>query len=262
MARRHSRNLLIIPAIAATTFVGKLAAQSSTPVRDVVVVAGPGERAFGGREVDAALKNFTEMGVAVEVVGNAKDSITLDEIKAAIEKQAGKRTTLFILAHGNAENGTLYLNLNNTFNTTVDTLFEKVKSLPESSVDYFFTSCHGAEAKNAVQERLPEGSVAVVLSPGDETVAGADVVRFINSITKNPSFKADVSAYTMLLDYLATDLQTRIPPSIIIAGRECYDSEKVLQSRIGKPFTASEKQRMYEQLGSRFDKEKIGGWPR
>lgn len=138
-------------------------------MRNVLVIAGPGEEAFGNEEIDLLTSNIEQdnsrrmlcVGNGVEKIENGAIASKLEEIS-----QNGDDTTIIIQMHGTEKEGQFYF-INDDSYISSRELFEMVNSrFKDKPVDIVITSCHsGACLKD--KDLLPKGSVVGALSQGN-----------------------------------------------------------------------------------------------
>ena len=207
-------------------------------MRNVLVIAGPGEEAFGNEEIDLLTSNIEQdnsrrmlcVGNGVEKIENGAIASKLEEIS-----QNGDDTTIIIQMHGTEKEGKFYF-INDDSYISSRELFEMVNSrFKDKPVDIVITSCHsGACLKD--KDLLPKGSVVGALSQGNETTAGSDVKNFIESLLGATD---EFTTYNLVKLYLC-GLKTRIPPEIGISGEQgTLQLDELLRNSIGKKIDKS-----------------------
>jgi hypothetical protein len=230
-------------------------ARPSVPAHSIVI-AGPGGAAFNRGSISSLKKGLEHQTdpAHLTVVGNGEEAVALADIVPSLRraKKEGAPITLLIEAHGEVKNGKHHIQLGENNLVPTKTLFNTLKK--ELGNDYplaiFMTSCHGGAAL-ANANSLPRGTSVAVLAPASETVAGQDVERFTESLSKH---KLDnngnrwMESHELLLQYLCRGLETRIPPSIANAGDKPLDLDANLSCRLGKPFSLSDRQVARTQL--------------
>jgi len=225
----------------------------------VLLIFGPGGYAFDEKDAKLAIENFKQAGADVVIVGDGKREVSMPEIIDSANKIKGE-LSVFVHAHGEVKVGKHCIDLSGNCDTPTSEFLSKLtKARSGKKFDMLMASCHGGAAQATADGILPKGSVFVDLAPGSQTVASADVERFLKTVAENKELAASFSGEKMLNDYLMTDLKNRIPPSVTIAGEGTYRLESILKGRLGQKFSKEEKEKIHKTLDTEFGKEKVDG---
>lgn len=225
--------------------------------RRIVVLAGPGGDTFSKEDV-AKISMAMRYSAGAEIIniGDGVDSVSKDQIRKIfnyISKVSTEPLTIFVMAHGVIRNGRHVIDTHGNeqyeLGITSAELFDAIHdSFQSRPVDVFMTCCHGGAAV-AELNRLHNGSTLIVLAPENEEVVSYDIMRLADNITAS-IMSGDLSANHLINLYLAKCLETRIAPSIAIAGAGKRDLLAEFRVQIGKPFSDNEKDRIHRELDS------------
>ncbi len=224
----------------------------------IFIIAGPGGTSYSEKDVTLASENFKKTGVNVVSVGDGKRLVTLEDITRA-QAQIKGEMTVFILAHGGIKGGQHRLELTEGHSIDTADLFKALATAHDRrKFDVFMASCHGGEAQEAADNILPKGSKFVDLSGANQETFMKDVRRFLQTAGDNKGLAhGDISAMNLMYDYLMTDLQHHIAPSITISRVGSYELEIMLNRHLGVPFTSEQAERAHATLDQDYGKERV-----
>lgn len=211
----------------------------------VVVAAGPGGTAFSIDSVRTVNANIAKQGTSGASRYHHASSIPMtvidDAINALSEKaKSDDKLTLFVMAHGEIRDDKFFMNLDGEYKPSTE-FFSKIGAKINKPVNVFLTCCHGEGALSDAH-CLPNGSTLAILSLKDSPSLGGDINLLYGSLNK----ASDMSAKSILLLH-CTLMQNRIPNAIYIDGKT-YQLEKSMKSRLGRPFTETEHNRIHQVL--------------
>lgn len=203
-------------------------------MRNIMIIAGPGDLAYGDKEVEKMAKNISGDSRTVICIGNGTDEVKSADLLEQLEKMAknGNPTTIIIHMHGTNKNGQFYF-INGDQYVSSKELFEKIGFIfGERAVDMVVTACNGGACLGDV-DLLPKGSVVGACSQGDQTTAGSYVAKLIDGLSED---KGDLTAFHLMQKYMI-GLDSRIPPEIGLSGCMCsIQFGELLRRSIGKKF--------------------------
>jgi hypothetical protein len=211
----------------------------------VVVAAGPGGTAFSIDSVRTVNANIAKQGTSGASRYHHASSVPMtvidDAINALSEKaKSDDKLTLFVMAHGEIKDDKFFMNLDGEYKPSTE-FFSKIGAKINKPVNVFLTCCHGEGALSDAH-CLPNGSTLAILSLKDSQSLGGDINLLYGSLNK----ASDMSAKSILLLH-CTLMQNRIPNAIYIDGKT-YQLEKSMKSRLGRPFTETEHNRIHQVL--------------
>jgi hypothetical protein len=221
----------------------------------VIIIAGPGGTAFNNTHIERLAAAMRCAGAEVSVIGDGDTTLRNVAIMQSLDNAAilsNEPVTLFIMAHGTLDGDTHSLVFDESDEISSADFFNVASgSFVDRTIDIFMTSCHGGAAILHV-DNLPAGSSLVTLSSGSETVSGYDPERLIPNITAG-----DFSARHLLDLYLGKALETRSQPSIAVSGQGMRDLYQELETRLGKDFSATEKDSIHTALDTVIGLERV-----
>lgn len=226
-------------------------------VERTIVVGGPGGTAFTADDTRSIAKGLaTRLENTQAIVSGDKSLVGQEPVKdgflLALAKSPVERTLLFVQAHGDYEEGVFCIQLDMGVWLPVAELFQAITECHEGPVEIFLTSCYGAGAlKHA--HLLPRGSVLVVLSPAEETTAGAQV----DCLSDHLPMLAGVNAFGLLLAYCAVTGGGGIPPAVVADDGQVVLLDDALQCRRGRVLSDMEKALLHEQLDGYVGWERV-----
>ena len=205
----------------------------------IVILSGPGGRAFNNNNVQELAEAMRSSGADVTLLGDGEKPITKEQVTTAMEmvaSDASEPVTLFVMAHGDVKSGNHVIDIDGKYGLTSAELFDTASRVfGDRTLDVFMTCCHGGAAIPEVN-RLPKGSTLATLAPGKETVSGVDIDRLTDAIDSS-----DLTAHYLADLYLGRALKNRIAPSIAVSGQGVHDLPRKFIDRLGKPFSDDEK---------------------
>ncbi len=204
-------------------------------MRNIVIVAGNGDMAFGEEEVQKLKKGLSDIEETgeVTVIGDGKKDISLDDIQKGIKDLDGSApTTIFFQNHGKVKDGKFYFMSGKGDFSSKEAYSELAKKFQE--LDIFNTACEsGASLKDI--DVLPEGTKVVTLSKEDDGTIGGQIERMIDNLS---NYKGEVDSERLLRFYLVHGTRNRSSvPQIGISGHdEIIDLDALLERKIGQEF--------------------------
>lgn len=203
-------------------------------MRNVIVIAGPGETAFGSEDITKLTENIKSDSRTTLCIGNGNDEINNIDIVNGLEEIAkdDRKTTVVIEMHGTVKENQFYFINGNSYISSKE-LFKMISSAWEEntkSIDVVVMSCHSG-ACLADKNILPRGSVIGAFSQGTESTPGADVKKFVDSLSQD---KEDFTAFHLMQKYMSV-LENRVPPEIGISGTDgTVQLDELLRESMGK----------------------------
>lgn len=205
-------------------------------MRNILIVAGNGGMAFGEDDVQklkSGLSSIEEAG-EVNVIGDGKKDISLDDIQSGIENLDGSASTVILFwNHGKVKDGKFYFMSEKGDISSREVYSELSKKF--HNFDIFNTACEsGASLKDL--DVLPEGTKVVTLSKEGDATIGGQIERMIDSLS---SYKGEIDSERLLRFYLVHGTRNRNSvPQIGISGHdEIIDLDALLERKIGQEFS-------------------------
>lgn len=203
-------------------------------MRNVIVIAGPGETAFGSEDITKLTENIKSDSRTTLCIGNGNDEINNIDIVNGLEEIAkdDRKTTVVIEMHGTVKENQFYFINGNSYISSKE-LFKMISSAWEEntkSIDVVVMSCHSG-ACLADKNILPRGSVIGAFSQGTESTPGTDVKKFVDSLSQDTE---DFTAFHLMQKYMSV-LEDRVPPEIGISGTDgTVQLDELLRESMGK----------------------------
>lgn len=225
-------------------------------MRNVLIVAGNGGMAFGEEEVQKLKSGLSgiEKAGEVNVIGDGKKDISLDDIKSGIKDLDGSASTIVLFwNHGKVEDGKFYFMSEKGDIPSREVYSELSKKF--QNFDIFNTACEsGASLKDI--DVLPEGTKVITLSKEGDSTIGGQIERMIDNLS---NYRGEVDSERLLRFYLVHGTRNRSSvPQIGIAGHdEVIDLDALLERKIGQEFN---QERVLEATHGLIDGDEVRGY--
>lgn len=219
------------------------------PIKDIIYIAGPGNKTFNHKDVTAHVNTLRQAGANVLQVGDGEIALSPAYLDYALsdEFQGSSSALIFVLTHGKNKDGKLSLNIDNEDNILAGQLFNTVsRAFKDTPVDMLMGCCHGGLAIPEI-DKLPANSTVVTLSPGPDMTYFTDINRFMGKL-QAPSVEVESFSAMHLLDRYLTSLKSKVAPVIAMSGGDVYAPADLLHQRNGQAFSDKEKALVHAKL--------------
>ncbi len=228
---------------------------TTEPIKNVLIIAGPGGMASDKNDIELLRKQLEDKGAKVFLVGDGERDISIDEIIAEVKNINGD-FTVFFSAHGENKDGHHSTFLSDAPTRTSE-IFTKIEEVSPYRKDYFLIQCYGGSAIQDCKDIIKYGSNIVTLTTGSETNTSAYIKDFYRTLSESKVLGNDFSAFSMLQDYLTTDMQGRFVPSIANSNGMSLNLDTEMKSLLGNKFSEEQLKIIHNNMDNTLGVDRV-----